>query len=74
MRTYVAKTAWQVKGTGYTLTDTHIVKAGSVKAVAAKVLNGEYRKARRGWRETGGAFFSVQITCLGPEIHPRGEE
>lgn len=75
MKTYVVKTTWQVKGTGYSLTDTHMVKASSVKAAAAQALNGAYKKARRGWREAAGAFFSVQLTVLGPEIHiPEGRE
>lgn len=68
MKSYSIKTSWQVRGSGYPLQDTHIVKATSVKAAAAKVLNGTYRKARRGWREMPNAVFICTITVLGPEI------
>ena len=68
MKKYSVKTVWQVRGSGYPLSDTHLVAATSVKAAAAKVLNGAYRKARRGWREMPNAVFAVHITVLGPEI------
>ena len=74
MKTYSVRTEWQVRGSGYPLNDTHIIKAGSVKAAAAHALNGAFRKTRRGWREMPNAVFTCTVTVLGPEINLSKEE